>query len=542
MLDLTPEQRKIGKENFYNAAGGTKKELFENEGFTRRSLLIGAAAAVPSLGALYFGYEKLQGNPVKVAWIGTGDEGSVLINEHPPEYMDIVAVCDIRPTNQKRAFLGDNNDVRMGLNRKLGKQSASTIKVFSDYKELLKNKDELGLEAVVIAVPLKMHAEIGIDCLNAGLHVLTEKLMAHSVKACKEMIHAARKNDRLIAVGHQRHYSILYEHCNDILRKGLMGTIKHIRASWHRNNSFPGADGWLKKIPAEDATALKGKTKEHGWESLEELVNWRLYYSDDDEVPGSPAIAGGLMAELGSHQLDACSIFLGKVHPLAVYAYGGKNYFGIKGLGPEDKWQDRREIDDHVYVTMEFPGPLYHEDPDDIVIVTYSSLNTNRAEPYGERVWGSRGTMIVEQEQEVLLFKEAGRGEQGGPDQRLWVVDNKDGQPVLQTSESLAPSTQTAVARDALQKVSRGYREEMEHFAHCIRTQGPHYWRDGQMVPPSEGGLRCSGLQGMADVVMALTCNLSMRTKQRIEFKDEWFDPDNDATPKRDLFKNAKLT
>ena len=30
------------------------------------------------------------------------------------------------------------------------------------------------------------------------------------------------------------------------------------------------------------------------------------------------------MAELGSHQLDACSIFLGKVHPLAVSGVGGK--------------------------------------------------------------------------------------------------------------------------------------------------------------------------------------------------------------------------
>ena len=32
----------------------------------------------------------------------------------------------------------------------------------------------------------------------------------------------------------------------------------------------------------------------------------------------------GLMAELGSHQMDAASIFLGKKHPLAVQGYGGK--------------------------------------------------------------------------------------------------------------------------------------------------------------------------------------------------------------------------
>lgn len=536
MLNLTPEQRQVGKENFYNAAA-----------FTRRSLLIGAAAAVPSLGALYFGYEKLQGSPVKVAWIGTGDEGSVLLNEHPPEYMDVVAICDIRPTNQKRAFVGDGNDVRMGLNKKLGKQTAAAIQkhVYTDYKELLKDADKLGLEAVVIAVPLKMHSTVAIDCLNAGLHVLTEKLMGHSVKACKEMIAAAKKNDRLLAVGHQRHYSVLYEHCNDIVQKGLLGDIKHIRASWHRNNSFPNADSWVKKIDPEDAKAIGDKVKQYGWESMEELINWRLYYSSDDEVPADRniKIGGGLMAELGSHQLDACSIFCGKRKPLAVYAYGGKNFYGIKGVGPQDKWTDRREIDDQVFVTMEFPGPHYEDDHDDLVIVTYSSMTTNRAEPYGERIWGSRGTMIVEQEQEVLLFKEEGRGEKGGPDQRLWLVDGTDGQPVLATSESLAPGAQRAVgnAKGNLAKVSRGYREEMEHFAHCIRTQGPTYWRDGKLVPPSEGGLRCSGVQGMADVIMALSCNLSMRLKQRIEFRPEWFDPDNDSTPKRDLLLKGEI-
>jgi len=34
------------------------------------------------------------------------------------------------------------------------------------------------------------------------------------------------------------------------------------------------------------------------------------------------------MAELGSHQLDAASIFLGKVKPLNVIGTGGKYFFG----------------------------------------------------------------------------------------------------------------------------------------------------------------------------------------------------------------------
>src|SRR5258707_12201419 len=84
----------------------------------------------------------------------------------------------------------------------------------------------------------------------------------------------------------------------------------------------------------------------------------------------------GLMAELGRHQPDACSIFLGKVHPLAVTGVGGKYFY-----------HDNREIEDHVFVTFESPGKNYYagdeneavkdkqarneiKDKDDKVIVT----------------------------------------------------------------------------------------------------------------------------------------------------------------------------
>src|SRR5262249_7961879 len=122
--------------------------------------------------------------------------------------------------------------------------------------------------------------------------------------------------------------------------------------------------------------------EKHDYKSMEELVRWRLY-----ERTG-----GGLMAELGSHQLDACSIFLGKKRPLAVTGVGGKYYYS-----------DDREVDDHVFVTFEFPGAEYHavnkdgepikdkngesivrKPKDDRVVVTYSSISTNAFETYGE--------------------------------------------------------------------------------------------------------------------------------------------------------------
>ena len=95
-------------------------------------------------------------------------------------------------------------------------------------------------------------------------------------------------------------------------------------------------DGWFQPILTEDYEELNNpeKLKKYGYKSIEELVRWRLYNRT----------GGGLMAELGSHQLDACSIFLGKKHPLAVTGIGG-NFF----------YNDGREVDDHVFVNFEFP-------------------------------------------------------------------------------------------------------------------------------------------------------------------------------------------
>src|SRR5262249_31167952 len=136
-----------------------------------------------------------------------------------------------------------------------------------------------------------------------------------------------------------------------------------------------------------------------GFDDLNQLVRWRLYRKT----------GGGLMAELGSHQLDACSIFLGKRKPLAVCGTGGKHFY-----------KDDREVEDHVYCTFEFPGDNYNRDArrydaqgrpqyNDVVTVTYSSISTNSFEPYGECVMGSKGTLVVDSEQSVMLWGQDGR-------------------------------------------------------------------------------------------------------------------------------------
>ena len=203
--------------------------------------------------------------------------------------------------------------------------------------------------------------------------------------------------------------------------------------------------------------------------------------------------------------------------------FGGRNFYGVNGVGSEDKQADNREIDDHVYVTFEFPGPNYDKEtnPEDKCIVTYSSINTNRFEPYGEMVYGSRGTLIMKTEKEAMFWRESGGGTKGGVEQRLHAVAGDDGSaPVLDTYETTAPTAAGSEVASNAASISRGYTEEMEHFCHCIRE--------------GKDELRCNGTVAMADAIMALTANLAMEHKKRIEFKDEWFDPNNAACPETD--------
>ncbi|RIK72425.1 MAG: gfo/Idh/MocA family oxidoreductase, partial [Planctomycetota bacterium] len=150
-MNLTPEQREIGKQNFYEAVGTTRRDFL-------KGTVLAAGTASASLGAMYFGYGGSVDKQLRVGIIGTGDEGSVLIGALNPDYIDVVAVADIRPYNQHRAFHGDQDNLaaRPGLMSVYGWKSEDEarkhVKVYTDaYEELINDPD---VEGVIIALPL----------------------------------------------------------------------------------------------------------------------------------------------------------------------------------------------------------------------------------------------------------------------------------------------------------------------------------------------------------------------------------------------------
>jgi hypothetical protein len=177
--------------------------------------------------------------------------------------------------------------------------------------------------------------------------------------------------------------------------------------------------------------------------------------------------------------------------------------------------------------------------------VTYTSFNTNSFEKYGEAVMGSRGTMIIEEERDVFLYKEPepGRAASGGRDTKVTVGTAGGGTPAMEASSTYGGTAGSAITRTAAgapvwDSTVRGYRTEMEHFAYCVRRwqelkQPVSYEKkDGKLVH-EEIVPRCHGEVAMADAIVALTANLAMDRKnpRRIDFDDAWFDPLSDKVP-----------
>src|SRR5262249_7350051 len=152
------------------------------------------------------------------------------------------------------------------------------------------------------------------------------------------------------------------------------------------------------------------------------------------------------------------------------------------------------------------PGSHQSGDADDRVIVTYSSSNTNAFDSYGEWVMGTRGTMLVSAEEEVLIYPEAGANSRA---MSVTVSNPGPGMTVLDSSATTTPAEQASLARGqaglANLQESRGYREELEDFAFCVRM-----WEKG-----TQRRHRCDGEVALADAVTTLVANQAMRQGRR---------------------------
>ncbi|MGH8676472.1 MAG: Gfo/Idh/MocA family protein [Burkholderiales bacterium] len=72
----------------------------------------------------------------------------------------------------------------------------------SDYRRLL---DEI--DAAIVAVPTELHYRVVRDSLRAGVHVLVEKPLAHSLEEADELLALARRKRLVLQVGHLERFN-----------------------------------------------------------------------------------------------------------------------------------------------------------------------------------------------------------------------------------------------------------------------------------------------------------------------------------------------
>jgi predicted dehydrogenase len=95
---------------------------------------------------------------------------------------------------------------------------------FSDWRELI----EFGareLDAVSIACPSELHADVALEALAAGLHVLVEKPIATTLPDALRMRGAAIEADRKLMVGHVERFNPAVEKLRELVADGRLGRV-----------------------------------------------------------------------------------------------------------------------------------------------------------------------------------------------------------------------------------------------------------------------------------------------------------------------------
>lgn len=88
----------------------------------------------------------------------------------------------------------------------------------------------MGVDAVVVAAPVRHHFPLAKAALLSGKHTLIEKPMAASSAECEELIEIAQSKGLVLMVGHTFLYSAAVRKIAEIIRAGDLGEIRYINS------------------------------------------------------------------------------------------------------------------------------------------------------------------------------------------------------------------------------------------------------------------------------------------------------------------------
>ena len=168
---------------------------------------------------------------INIGILGCGKIAQV---RHIPEYAE-------NPDAKLAAFFSPNRARAQEQADKYGG------KVYDTAEALLADPD---IDAVSICAANYAHAELSIQALNAGKHVLCEKPMATTLADCEAMVECAKKNGKFLMIGHNQRLAKAHMEAKRLIDEGLIGDIITFRTSFGHGGPetwsiSPGKNVWF---------------------------------------------------------------------------------------------------------------------------------------------------------------------------------------------------------------------------------------------------------------------------------------------------------
>ena len=150
-------------------------------------------------------------NKVKIGIVGLGQRacfhGGCVFRDVASE-IQMAGLCDNRP--DRLAYAKTMYEKEFGY----------SIPAYGDYHEMFAKG---GLDAVYVCGPNHLHRDMSVAAFQSGLHVLCEKPMEVTLTKCDEIMAAARKSGKVLAMGMQMHYRVRYHKVTELIDQGIIG-------------------------------------------------------------------------------------------------------------------------------------------------------------------------------------------------------------------------------------------------------------------------------------------------------------------------------
>jgi len=166
---------------------------------------------------------------MKYALIGCGRISPNHIAAAVANQLEIVAMCDINPDNI--------------VDKKLKFDLPDTVKEYLDYREMLKKED---IDLIAIATESGKHAQIALECIEAGCNLIIEKPIALSLEDADEIIKKADEKGVKVCACHQNRFNKSIQKIREAVDKKRFGKLfygtAHIR--WCRDHEYYDRASW----------------------------------------------------------------------------------------------------------------------------------------------------------------------------------------------------------------------------------------------------------------------------------------------------------